>query len=314
MQPGRRTHRLLASAAGGALRRGPPDSVAPVVLGVDVGGTKVAVAAVEGVSVRDSIERPTVLGSTAALLDGLEESVRLLIGRVGQPTAIGVGVPSQIEYATGTVETSVNIPLTGVPLRAELGRRCGRPVVVDNDANCAALAEAHILGEDNLVMLTLGTGVGGGVLVGNVLGIIIALYLVVGAVQLLGRKPSGPATLRTWSKIAIVLSVLGLTCVGAALASLSGSEVQDIMRAAGAESDFEVAAALVISAILMVIQIAWAIFLLIWFAFQAWDANLQLDAPPESGGVAVFAHLGGIVFGLVTVKLFQARDPMRPAY
>jgi membrane associated rhomboid family serine protease len=55
-------------------------------------------------------------------------------------------------------------------------------------------------------------------------------------------------------------------------------------------------------------------FLLIWFAFQAWDANLQLDAPPESGGVAVFAHLGGMVFGLLTVKLFQARDPMRPAY
>jgi glucokinase len=138
-----------------------------VVVGVDVGGTKVAVAAVDGVSVRDSIERPTALGSTAALLDGVEEAVRLLIGRVGQPAAIGVGVPSQIEYATGTVETSVNIPLTGVPLRAELARRFGLPVVVDNDANCAALAEAHILGEDHLVMLTLGTGVGGGVVIGG---------------------------------------------------------------------------------------------------------------------------------------------------
>jgi glucokinase len=76
-------------------------------------------------------------------------------------------VPSQIDYRTGTVETSVNIPLTGVPLREELGRRFGVPVYVDNDANCAALAEAHILGEDNLVMLTLGTGVGGGVVVGG---------------------------------------------------------------------------------------------------------------------------------------------------
>ena len=94
-----------------------PIALRVVVLGVDVGGTKVAVAAVDGVSVRDSIERPTVLGSTAALLDGLEEAVRVLVGRVGQPEAIGVGVPSQIEYATGTVETSVNIPLTGVPLR-----------------------------------------------------------------------------------------------------------------------------------------------------------------------------------------------------
>src|SRR5687768_9961926 len=118
-------------------------------------------AAVQGV------EHPTVIDSTEALLDGLEAAVREVIRHAGQPTAIGVGVPSQIEYATGTVETSVNIPLTGVPLRAELGRRFGLPVVVDNDANCAALAEAHILGEDNLVMLTLGTGVGGGVVIGG---------------------------------------------------------------------------------------------------------------------------------------------------
>jgi glucokinase len=138
-----------------------------VVLGVDVGGTKVAVAAVDGVSVRDSVEQPTELGSTEELLDGIEETVRELVDRVGEPEAIGVGVPSQIEFATGTVETSVNIPLTGVPLRAELGRRFGVPVFVDNDANCAALAEAHTLGEDNLVMLTLGTGVGGGIVIGG---------------------------------------------------------------------------------------------------------------------------------------------------
>jgi glucokinase len=136
-----------------------------VVLGVDVGGTKVAVAGVDGVVVRDSLEQPTVLESTESLLDGIEATVRRMIERVGEPEAIGVGVPSQIDYATGTVETSVNIPLTGVPLREELGRRFGVPVFVDNDANCAALAEAHTLGEDNLVMLTLGTGVGGGVVI-----------------------------------------------------------------------------------------------------------------------------------------------------
>jgi glucokinase len=89
--------------------------------------------------------------------------VRRVIEQTGEPEAIGVGVPSQIVYETGTVETSVNIPLAGVPLREELGKRFGVPVFVDNDANCAALAEAHILGEHDLVMLTLGTGVGGGV-------------------------------------------------------------------------------------------------------------------------------------------------------
>ena len=136
-----------------------------MVLGVDVGGTKVAVAAVDGASATHVAQHATVTASTDALLDGVEHAVREVIAEVGQPDAVGVGVPSQIEFATGTVETSVNIPLTGVPLREELGRRFGAPVFVDNDANCAALAEAHIVGASNLVMLTLGTGVGGGVVI-----------------------------------------------------------------------------------------------------------------------------------------------------
>jgi len=136
-----------------------------VVLGVDVGGTKIAVAAVDGVTATHAVEHPTILVSTDALLDGLEHAVRDVIRDAGEPEAIGVGVPSQIDYETGTVESSVNIPLMGVPLREELGRRFGLPVFVDNDANCAALAEAHIVGARDLVMLTLGTGVGGGVVI-----------------------------------------------------------------------------------------------------------------------------------------------------
>jgi glucokinase len=138
-----------------------------VVLGVDVGGTKVAVAAVDGVIVREATEDPTITKTTEGLLDGIATVIQRMIDRVGEPEAIGVGVPSQIDYATGTVETSVNIPLSGVPVRDELGKRFGVPIFVDNDANCAALAEAHILGEDNLVMLTLGTGVGGGIVTGG---------------------------------------------------------------------------------------------------------------------------------------------------
>jgi glucokinase len=136
-----------------------------VVLGVDVGGTKVAVAAVDGVTASHGAEHPTVTASTDALLDGVEHVVRDVMRAAGEPEAIGVGVPSQIDFATGTVETSVNIPLAGVGLREELGRRFAVPVFVDNDANCAALAEAHIVGESHLVMLTLGTGVGGGVVI-----------------------------------------------------------------------------------------------------------------------------------------------------
>jgi glucokinase len=142
----------------------------PVVLGVDVGGTKVAVGAVVGAQVTHVEESPTDLTGPEPLLDGIEATARRAIERVGQPAAIGVGVPSQIEYATGTVESSVNIPLTGVALRQELGRRFDLPVFVDNDANCAALAEAHLVDgapAGVLVMLTLGTGVGGGVVIGG---------------------------------------------------------------------------------------------------------------------------------------------------
>jgi glucokinase len=139
----------------------------PSFFGVDVGGTKVAVAAVEGGAARYAVEHPTSLGSTAELLDGIEAAVREVIAQAGEPAAVGVGVPSQVEWATGTVVASVNIPLAGIRLRDELSRRFGVPVYVDNDASCAALAEAQAVGAGDLVMLTLGTGVGGGIVTGG---------------------------------------------------------------------------------------------------------------------------------------------------
>jgi len=139
-----------------------------LVIGVDVGGTKVAAAVVEGASVREAVEHPTDLSSTDALLEGVEAAVAEVSARAGDPGAIGLGLPSQIEFATGTVLSSVNIPLGGVALREQLGARLGVPVFVDNDANCAALAEAQLVPDPpscHLVMLTLGTGVGGGVII-----------------------------------------------------------------------------------------------------------------------------------------------------
>jgi membrane associated rhomboid family serine protease len=58
---------------------------------------------------------------------------------------------------------------------------------------------------------------------------------------------------------------------------------------------------------------AW-VFLGFYAAFQLWQANFQLQQPPEGGGVAVFAHIGGFAFGLLTVKLFQKRRPLLPRY
>ncbi|HEU0023221.1 MAG TPA: ROK family protein [Thermoleophilaceae bacterium] len=134
---------------------------------MDVGGTKVAVASVEAGSAKHHVEHPTPLESTGALLACIEASVREVGAAAGEPDAIGIGVPSQVEWATGKVVASVNIPLAGVPLREELGSRLGVPVYVDNDASCAALAEANAIDAGELVMLTLGTGVGGGIVTGG---------------------------------------------------------------------------------------------------------------------------------------------------
>jgi glucokinase len=142
--------------------------IEPPVLGIDVGGTKVAVGAMTGARADRVVEHPTVLSSTEELLDGIEAAYREVAGETGQPAGVGVGIPSQVEFATGRVLSSVNIPLEGVPLRELLQRRFEVPVFVDNDANCAALAEAQLVDDAparHLVMLTLGTGVGGGVVI-----------------------------------------------------------------------------------------------------------------------------------------------------
>jgi glucokinase len=136
------------------------------VIGIDVGGTKVEITTVADGRALEPLRTATPLTDTAALVDEIEALARQVIERDGPPEAIGVGVPSQIDFATGTVVSSVNIPLEGVPLRAELEERFGVPVFVDTDANCAALAEAQWVDSGpaaHLLMLTLGTGVGGGV-------------------------------------------------------------------------------------------------------------------------------------------------------
>jgi glucokinase len=138
-------------------------------VGVDLGGTKVAAAALADGGLGESAMRATDLSSSEALIDQLAELVGEVTG--GPLDAVGVGVPSIVEFDTGRVVSSVNVPLADVPLRQVLGDRLGVPVFVDNDATVAALAEAHDenlqLVARNLVMLTVGTGVGGGLVLGG---------------------------------------------------------------------------------------------------------------------------------------------------
>ncbi len=139
-------------------------------IGVDVGGTKVATTVLEGSTFGEPTRAPTDTSGTEALLSQLAAAITTAAAG-DEGALVGVGVPSVIEFATGRVRYSPNIPLVDVPLREELGRRTGLDVVVDNDATVAALAEAcDDDGEvvvDSLVMFTVGTGVGGGIIIGG---------------------------------------------------------------------------------------------------------------------------------------------------
>jgi glucokinase len=136
----------------------------PLVIGVDVGGTKLLAGVVdrEGAVARRH-EVPTVTESQEALLAVLDELVGSLLGDdVG---ALGFGLPSTIDQRTGRAVSSVNIPLADVDFRERMRQRFRLPVGIDNDANAATLAEWRIgaaRGADHVIMLTLGTGVGGG--------------------------------------------------------------------------------------------------------------------------------------------------------
>jgi glucokinase len=137
-------------------------------IGLDVGGTKIAAASLEAGRLSASHVVPTDTSSSEAVLDQLVRAVAEV--RLPGSLAVGIGLPSVVEFATGRVRFSVNIPLADLPLRAILTQRLGLPVYVDNDASCAALAEAYEgdrMVADNLVMFTVGTGVGGGIVIGG---------------------------------------------------------------------------------------------------------------------------------------------------
>lgn len=136
-------------------------------IGVDVGGTKIAVAVLDGATLHEPRFEPTDRGSGEQLIEQIVQAVRA----VGDASAVGVAVPSVVDFESGRIRASVNVPLADLPLRGLLREQLGIPVFVDNDATCAALAEAY--GEDgelvarHLVMFTIGTGVGGGIVIGG---------------------------------------------------------------------------------------------------------------------------------------------------
>jgi glucokinase len=138
---------------------------APLVIGVDVGGTKILSGVVDRggtVLERHLVESPGT--SEQDVLTALDSAVDAVFDdRIG---GIGFGVPANLERRTGRILRATNLPLDHFDLAAHARARFGVPVRVENDGNAAALAEWKLgagRGTSNLVMLTLGTGVGGGI-------------------------------------------------------------------------------------------------------------------------------------------------------
>lgn len=140
-------------------------------IGVDLGGTNLRVAAVTG-----SGQTLEVLRSSTPLSLGREHVIDEIAAEVlvlaqkfrasHRLKGIGVGVPGILDLASGTLHSAANLPgWDHYPVRVVLEQKLGVPVVLENDANCAALGEKWLgAGRDieDLCMLTLGTGVGGG--------------------------------------------------------------------------------------------------------------------------------------------------------
>jgi glucokinase len=143
--------------------------VAELAIGVDVGGTKIAAGVIDrkGKILRRE-ERPTPKDSPGQFLDVLDEVVADLLGE--GVVAVGFGMPSTIDQRTGRVINSVHVPLGDFDFRDRMADRLSIPVALDNDGNCAAIAEWQAgagKGTSDMVMLTLGTGVGGGLILGG---------------------------------------------------------------------------------------------------------------------------------------------------
>jgi glucokinase len=137
------------------------------VIGVDLGGTKILAGVVDDEGhVERRREHPTPTASQEELLAGLDAAVEELLS--DEIAAVGFGIPSPIDQRSGRALQAVNIPLGDIDFRSRMAERFGLPVGIENDANAATYAEFRFgAGRDveDIVMLTLGTGCGGGAVI-----------------------------------------------------------------------------------------------------------------------------------------------------
>lgn len=140
------------------------DAYSGVRLGVDIGGTSVKFAVVEGGTVKYKSSIPTEKASADKFIKDIADECKR-INKDYHFKTVGIGTPGFIK--NGLV-TAVNLPFRDTPLAKKLSEYIDIPITVDNDANCAALGESELgVGKkyDNIIMVTLGTGVGGGIII-----------------------------------------------------------------------------------------------------------------------------------------------------
>ena len=140
-------------------------------IGVDLGGTKMLLGVLDGDSKTVWESREGSAGESE------DELVELLVREVEEARAerpgvqaIGMGIPATIDHEKGVALAAVNLPIADLPIRDLVLERTGLPAFVDNDANVAALAEHRFgaaRGTTNAIMLTIGTGIGGGLILGG---------------------------------------------------------------------------------------------------------------------------------------------------
>jgi glucokinase len=162
----------MSTAAAPGVDGGAAGAGATLAVGVDVGGTKVAAGVVdEAGNLLAGTRRETPSQDVTKVEDAIADAVRELTASydVG---AIGVGAAGFVDSLRSTVLFAPNLAWRDTPLRASLERRLKLPTVVENDANAAAWGEARFgagRGEDHVIVLTVGTGIGGGIVLDGVL-------------------------------------------------------------------------------------------------------------------------------------------------
>jgi glucokinase len=138
------------------------------VVGIDAGGTKLLGGAVDDqLAVHHRVHRLWRGTDRQEVLDLIVEVIEEALATEPDADAVGIGIPALMDRERAVSLECVHLPLAGVPVRDLVSERLDRPVVVDNDANCALRAEARAgaaRGAADALLLTLGTGIGGGIL------------------------------------------------------------------------------------------------------------------------------------------------------